>query len=101
MEVTVTAYLQELVNQKKALANNLIEKGIQASEDEKFNTLVPKVLDVSGGNPYEGEYTITPSIQEQEMLTQNKIMNKNVTIQAIPYYETSNMSGKTVIIGGN
>lgn len=48
--MTVSAYLQELINQKKALANNLVEKGVQASEDEKFNTLVPKVLDVIGGS---------------------------------------------------
>ena len=60
-----------------------------------------EVVTVGGGDPYEGEYTITPAIQEQEMLTKNKTMRKNVTIEAIPYYETSNVSGKTVIIGGN
>jgi hypothetical protein len=48
--MTVAAHLQELIKQKKALANNLVEKGVQASEDEKFNTLVPKVLDISGGS---------------------------------------------------
>lgn len=51
--MTVAAHLQELIKQKKALANNLVEKGIQASEDEKFNTLVPKVLDISGGSSNE------------------------------------------------
>lgn len=48
--MTVATYLQELINQKKALANNLVEKGVQASEDEKFNTLVNKVLDISVGS---------------------------------------------------
>lgn len=51
--MTVAAHLQELIKQKKALANNLVEKGVQASEDEKFNTLVPKVLDISGGSSSE------------------------------------------------
>lgn len=43
---TTEKYLQELDNQKKQLANNLVEKGIEANEEEKFNTLVPKVLDI-------------------------------------------------------
>ena len=48
-EPTTADYLQELTNQKKALANNLVEKGVEASESEKFNTLVPKVLDIQSG----------------------------------------------------
>lgn len=48
--MTITTYLQELINQKKALATNLIAKGIQASENETFNTLVPKVLDITTGS---------------------------------------------------
>lgn len=48
-EPTTTDYLQELINQRKTLANNLVEKGVEASEDEKFNTLVPKVLDIETG----------------------------------------------------
>lgn len=61
--MAVTEYLRELINQKKALANNLVEKGVQASEDEKFNTLVPKVLDVS-----EGGEDISEELAQQEQL---------------------------------
>ena len=46
---TTNDYLNELVNQKKQLAQNLATKGIEASEDEKFNTLVPKVLEIQSG----------------------------------------------------
>jgi len=46
---TTTDYLNELITQKTALANNLVSKGVQASENETFNTLVPKVLDISSG----------------------------------------------------
>lgn len=48
---TIADQLQELINQKKSLVSNLNTKGVTASEDEKLNTLVPKVLEIptSGG----------------------------------------------------
>lgn len=49
---------------------------------------------------YQGDYMITPKIVSQQMKTKNKKMEANVTVLAIPYYETSNLSGKTVYIGG-
>lgn len=49
---------------------------------------------------YEGAYTVTPKIHEQSLATKNKRMKADVTIKEIPYYETSNISGKTVYIGG-
>lgn len=46
---TTTEYLNKLVTQKNALADNLVTKGVTASHDETLETLVPKVLDISGG----------------------------------------------------
>lgn len=51
--------------------------------------------------PYEGEYTITPApFESQTLETNNKLMHDDVTVLAIPYYETSNVSGITIYIGG-
>lgn len=41
--------LQEVVNQKNALATNLTRKGVSASSNETLNTLVPKVLAIPTG----------------------------------------------------
>lgn len=38
--------LTELIRQKKQLATNLNVKGVSANENEKLNTLVPKVLNI-------------------------------------------------------
>lgn len=46
---TIAEQLTELVNQQKALANNLTTMGVSASETEKLNTLVPKVLEIESG----------------------------------------------------
>ena len=39
-------YLQALDEQRRQLAANLNTKGVQANEDETFNSLVPKVLQI-------------------------------------------------------
>lgn len=44
--VTTTDYLNELINQKTALATAISNKGIAVSASEKFNTLVPKVAQI-------------------------------------------------------
>ena len=58
---TIADQLQELINQKKSLVSNLNTKGVTASEDEKLNTLVPKVLEIptSGGGIDTSDATAT------------------------------------------
>lgn len=58
-----------------------------------------KVVYRSAGDPYTGSYTITPKVDEQTMETRNKLMQDNITIKAIPYYETDNDLGTTICIG--
>ena len=54
---TTAEYLNKLVEQKNTLADNLVTKGVSATHDETLETLVPKVLNISGGN---GIYPIDP-----------------------------------------
>ena len=49
---------------------------------------------------YTGTYDVRPSASSQTLYTQGLRMTDDVTIQEIPYYETTNESGGyTVIIG--
>ena len=50
---------------------------------------------------YTGQYQVTPlPYVEQILRTRNKVLKYDVTIEEIPYYETSNdAGGYTVIIG--
>lgn len=53
------------------------------------------------GEVYDGEYIVTPKpFIEQTLETREKLMADDVTVLAIPYYETSNVSGITIYIGG-
>ena len=49
MAVTITEQLTKLNQLRQQLAANLTTKGVSATATEKFNTLVPKVLAISGG----------------------------------------------------
>lgn len=47
--MAIADYLSNLITQRNNLANNLVEKGVEASQTELFDTLVPKVLEIVGG----------------------------------------------------
>ena len=47
--MSIANYLSELISQKNNLAANLVSQGVSASSSETLNTLVPKVLTISGG----------------------------------------------------
>ena len=49
--MSIANYLTELDNQRDQLARNLVAKGVQASETEKLNTLVPKMLQIPQTKP--------------------------------------------------
>lgn len=46
---TTADYLNKLVGQKNTLADNLTAKGVTAAHSETLETLVPKVLEINGG----------------------------------------------------
>lgn len=50
---TIAEQLNKLIELKTQLADNLIEKGVEANSNETFNTLVPKVLDIQSGGSAE------------------------------------------------
>jgi hypothetical protein len=49
--MSIANYLAALDAQRDQLARNLVTMGVQASESEKLNTLVPKVLQIPSGRP--------------------------------------------------
>lgn len=49
--MSIANYLTALDAQRDQLACNLVTMGVQASESEKLNTLVPKVLQIPSGRP--------------------------------------------------
>lgn len=54
----------------------------------------------TGGNPYEGEYDVTPMlVDDQTLSTANKAMRRDVIVRKVPVYRVTNDSdGITVTI---
>lgn len=48
---------------------------------------------------YSGDYIVTPRSYEQTLDTSFKVLEDDVTVKQIPYFETSNEDGTTVYIG--
>lgn len=83
---------------------------LTAAKGELHGTLSPgranlhgtlSARSVIGAELYEGSYTVHSAAHEaQELPTANKHLIKNITVEKIPYYETSNLSdGITIYIG--
>lgn len=72
---------------------------LTAARGELHGTLSAR--SVIGAELYEGAYTVHSAAHEaQELPTANKRLIKNITVEKIPYYETSNLSdGITIYIG--
>lgn len=61
---------------------------------------VQVVTEFVGGEPYNGDYVVTPKVAEQTLETKAKVMADDVQIKAIPFFETANNAGgDTVYIG--
>lgn len=62
---------------------------------------IQAVTETIGGDPYKGEYVVTPKVDAQTLPTKKKVLFEDVTVKAIPYAEVSNNSGGTTVnIGG-
>lgn len=70
--------------------------------DEDYDGLseVTVITNVDGEH-YTGDTTVVPKPFEAQILqTKNKIVDENITVTEIPYFEVSNPYGTTVNIGG-
>ena len=49
---------------------------------------------------YDGDYSVVPKAEAQQLPTKKKYMEDDVTITAIPYFDVANPSGgQTIYIG--
>lgn len=92
---TTTQYLEQLQNDKANLVNNLVAKGVQATDEETFTQLVPKVLDIQGGGSdveiNDCNYLFYANSRLNEL---NEILSicKNVTTTQYMFYLCTNLT---------
>lgn len=79
------------------LGNALLVGSVKPSTSLTGRVAIPIGYDV-----FSGSYEVTPKTKSQTLETKNKLMQQDLTVKAIPYYEVSNhQGGMTVIIGGD
>ncbi len=72
----------------------------ETSKDFKLQGTITLPREINLKDYYDGPYEVIPKIISQIMNTEDKVMKENLVVSAIPYFETSNLTGKTVYIGG-
>ena len=66
-----------------------------------FNAGFGEISIISDAPRYTGDYEVTPKVNGQTLETKGKLMNENVEINAIPYFNVSNASGGNTVYIGN
>ena len=81
------------------LRSNNMNIKVNLVDDGFANITVDNIYGVSGDYEFfDGEYEVTPKVIAQTLETKDKLMADDVTVFAIPYFETSNEHGTTVYI---
>ena len=62
---------------------------------------VQTVTKYVGGEPYDGDYIVTPKVTEQTLPTKDKILLDNVFIKSVPFYDVANSSGGSTVYIAN
>ena len=102
---TTADYVNKLVEQKNTLADNLVEKGVEATHDETLETLVPKVLNITSGESVNEKYYIYNNgveMNSHTMTIHHKgSLSKKTTNWIYLYgYYTSDLSTDKIICTG-
>ena len=79
--------------------NNYLDIELINVEDLDVEFEIGTIIHEGGGGiPYEGPYEVTPKAYDiQTLLTKNKSMRDNVTVDKVPYQAVSNEYGGLTI----
>lgn len=80
--MAISDYLQKLIELKNQLVKNLVSKGVEATQDEKLNSLVLKVLDIEQSSLEEDDYIIK---LPNNALSTSSIRNNNYTLPYVTH----------------
>ena len=72
---------------------------IVCDNQTKVDFSIRETITLIEGEKYDGEYFVIPkAFESTTLMTKNKVMENDVFVDEIPYDETSNEFGKTVVI---
>lgn len=83
-----------------ALSGSIAATGTLSGSVSTSQTLCGSLSMPGSFERYEGGYTVIPAVAAKSLSTKDKLMQDDVTVTAIPYYEVSNpQGGSTIVIG--
>lgn len=101
-ELNISASIEEIDGKITGNLSNFLQvSGSLAKQYEISGNISVPIIQYTEED-YQGEYFVIPLAEQQTILqTEGKRLYNNVTIDKIPYYQTTNLSGGyTVYIGG-
>lgn len=85
------------------LDENAKDFAVQLAGFQEIEVDFGQIHQITGGDVpvYSGAYSVDPRVAEQVLQTKGKMMQENLIVEKIPYFDVGNTSGgSTVYIGG-
>lgn len=83
-----------------SLSGSIIFDGTLSGSIESLYTLLGSVSMPETFEKFSGDYRVIPAIESKVVPTKDKLMEDDVIVEQIPYYEVSNpQGGSTIVIG--
>lgn len=86
--------LQYLMETKEAIREALVSMEQDVPPETPFREYAEKIQNIGHHDTYDGEYDVSPSVAKQTLLTKDKVMSDNVTI------ESMSLLSKTITANG-
>lgn len=91
-----------IIEQEGVLFGSMSSVGNLSGTINSEESLTGRIVITTDRECYTGNCHVIPKIDSQVLPTCDKVINQDITVEGIPFYEVSNQQGGTTfIIGGN
>lgn len=87
--MSIKRKLKYLAETKQEIRKAIISRRVDVDRDDTFRSYAEKIRSINIYDPYEGPYSVGPSLETIVMPTFDKAMTDNVTVEVYPEFEGS------------
>ena len=96
--ISISSSISPVININGQI-NNILELNGSFFLESTIQINNINIPDIVNNEEYEGVYRVTPSVNEQTLDTDKKLLKKDIIVEQIPTFWTQNITGMTFIIG--
>lgn len=99
--MSIKRKLEYLAKTKQEIRKAIVSRKVDVTQEDTFRSYADKIRSISVHDPYEGPYSVGPSLETIVLPTFDKSMTNDVTVEVYPEFEgsyiiTPSAAGQTI-----